>query len=280
VTTFQSAHFFGRVDIRTDTPLPTPPDADMTAWAAQVVTNGGTVSAGRKTLVSDLIAGLKSDGIWTKLDRLWIFAAENTQSALTDLKGLDLATENNTPTFTVDRGYVCDSNKFLGSTFNPATDGVNLTTNSISVGAWMRILATDGSMGNTIAWAPCGASDGAQEITLIQKSAAFGGTSGVILPNVNISGTANVTGLIHGNRSGASAAEFYQNGVQTATSGNASAALVSREQYMGAENNNGAGATGDGDGQVSIVFYGGSLTGVEAGNIYTRLQTYMTAVGA
>ena len=49
-------------------------DAAATAWKNQVVTNGGTVSAGRLALVSTMIAGLKADGVWTLLDRLWIFA--------------------------------------------------------------------------------------------------------------------------------------------------------------------------------------------------------------
>ena len=84
---------------------PLMPDAATIAWVNQVVTNGGTVSAGRQTLVDNLIVGLKADGIWTKLERLWLFAAENTISALTDLVGLTLATANNSPTFTADVGY-------------------------------------------------------------------------------------------------------------------------------------------------------------------------------
>ena len=80
-------------------------EAETTAWVAEVVSNGGTVSAGRQTIVNDLIAGLKADGIWAKLDRLWLFAAEDQPSALTDLVGLTLATAVNSPTFTADEGY-------------------------------------------------------------------------------------------------------------------------------------------------------------------------------
>ena len=80
-------------------------EAETTAWVAEVVSNGGTVSAGRQTIVNDLIAGLKADGVWIKLDRLWLFAAEDQPSALTDLVGLTLATAVNSPTFTADEGY-------------------------------------------------------------------------------------------------------------------------------------------------------------------------------
>src|SRR5215475_5462531 len=67
-------------------------DSDATAWSNQVTTNGGTVSSTRLGLISDLISGLKTDGIWTKLDRQWIYAAEDQPGALTDLVGLTLAT--------------------------------------------------------------------------------------------------------------------------------------------------------------------------------------------
>jgi hypothetical protein len=71
-------------------------------WAAAVVAAGGSVSgtltSGRKKLINDLIMGLMADGVWSKLDRLWLFAAENSQSALIDIKGAVSATAVNTPT--------------------------------------------------------------------------------------------------------------------------------------------------------------------------------------
>ena len=48
-----------------------------------------------------------TDGVWAKLDQIWIFAAENAKSALIDLKGLATATSTGgiAPSFTADRGY-------------------------------------------------------------------------------------------------------------------------------------------------------------------------------
>ena len=62
------------------------------------------VSSTRRTLVDALIRGLKTDGVWSKLDRLWLFAAENATSALVDVKEGRLATAVSSPTFTTDRG--------------------------------------------------------------------------------------------------------------------------------------------------------------------------------
>src|SRR5215475_8332903 len=80
-------------------------DPATTAWVNAVVTNGGSVSNARKTLVNNLISGLKTDGVWTDLDRLWLYAGENQPSALTDLVATGLATAVNSPTFTTDNGF-------------------------------------------------------------------------------------------------------------------------------------------------------------------------------
>ena len=61
-------------------------NTETTGWIGKVYELGGTVSSTRRTLVDALISGLKSDGVWPKLDRLWLFAAENATSALVDLK--------------------------------------------------------------------------------------------------------------------------------------------------------------------------------------------------
>ena len=63
--------------------------------------------AGKK-LVNDLIVGLKTDGVWTKLDRLWIFAAENAKSSIIDMVGL----ASSTPTghdAEPNNGYFCNN---------------------------------------------------------------------------------------------------------------------------------------------------------------------------
>src|SRR5262245_65846702 len=95
-------------------------DADVTAWVAAVATNGGSVSSTRQGLITTCVQGLKADGIWTKLDRWWVEAAEDQPSGLTDWKALDLATTVNSPTFTVDRGFTGNgSTSYIDSTYNP-----------------------------------------------------------------------------------------------------------------------------------------------------------------
>src|SRR5215813_10721680 len=112
-------------------------DSATSAWINAVVLNGGSVSRQRAMLVDDLIVGLKADGIWTKLDRLWLFAAENAKTALTDLVGLTLATAVSSPTFTIDKGYAGNgTSSYIDTGFNTSTSGVNFTLNTSHLAVW------------------------------------------------------------------------------------------------------------------------------------------------
>jgi hypothetical protein len=72
---------------------------------ARRAVGGGALSNSELRLVSNLIRGLKTDGVWSSLDRLWLFAAENSTQALTDLVARSSATATNSPTFTANQGF-------------------------------------------------------------------------------------------------------------------------------------------------------------------------------
>jgi hypothetical protein len=46
----------------------------------------GNVDSNHQTWINDLIVGLKADGVWTKFDRLWLYAVQNTTCAVVDIK--------------------------------------------------------------------------------------------------------------------------------------------------------------------------------------------------
>lgn len=251
-------------------------DAATTAWVAAVVANGGTVSAGRKTIVDALIVGLKSDSIWTKLDRLYILAAENTQSALTDLVGLTLAVANGTPTFTTDLGYTgtdASSTKYIETSFDP-TAGVQYTRNSAHVSAWSNTSAASGGSGGVLIGNENGTSGS------VQVMGRYSGNIGVY--RINGDGTpltpasTDGSGQFLANRSSSNNAEAYRNGSSVDSSGAlASQALVSTTIKL-----LGLGANGVGSGsQVAMGSIGASLSSSDATAFYNRLRTYMTAVG-
>jgi hypothetical protein len=248
-------------------------DAATTAWAAAVVSNGGTVSAGRKSLVDALIVGLKNDGVWTKLDRLWILAAEDEPSALTDMVALDLATTVNSPSFTADDGYLGNgSSNYISSTYNPTTDATNYALNAATFGAWMF---TPDYAFPAVA---LGAVDGSNFIIQILGA---GGSSFQLTVNasggtVNISGAA---GLFHGVRTSSTEINFYRNGSGKQTNSSSSSGTIPNlTQFILCRNNNGPAGEFSVN-RLSAAFYGGSMDDTDVSNFYDRMRNYMTAVG-
>ncbi len=246
--------------------------AETDAWAAAVVSAGGTVSGARKILVNSLISGLQTDSLWTKIDRIWLFAAENTQSALIDLKANATATAVSSPTFTTDRGYAGNgSSSYVNLAFNPSTASTpNYVRNDAHWGHWSRTASAGTNIrhsGTSFAFNTFCDNGGVKFMRINDN----GGS--ISLPSSNVT-----DGFFVASRSGASTTSMYKNGTSFVTPNAASVAVDNQNFYVG--------WVGDADGNKSTIqtaaFTIGSNMqgGSDAANLYSRLQTYMTAVGA
>lgn len=231
-------------------------DPATLAWADAVVAAGGTVSYPRRILVDNLIKGLKTDGIWTKLDRLWLLAAENQKSALIDLVGRSTATLVSVPPFTPDLGYTCDSAvAYVDTGFVPATHGVNYTLNAAHVSVWSLTSAQSGqytgNAGQTNIFTAY--PDGNTYIRINNNAGGAG-------PN------SNGSGFFLGVRTSASAVTGYRNGGVIINTGDGTLALDTGTWSLL-------------DRQIAATSLGGTMSGADSTNYYNRLRTYMTAVG-
>src|SRR5215831_13637080 len=94
-------------------------DAATLAWVAAVVGDGGTVSATEKGYVDTLIVGLRADGLFSKLDRLWLLASENTHQAKIDIIALQSFTLTGSPTFAANAGYTGVGDTGIDTNFIP-----------------------------------------------------------------------------------------------------------------------------------------------------------------
>lgn len=249
-------------------------DPATNAWIAAVIANGGSVSTPRKSVVDALISGLKSDNIWTQLDRLWLFAGENQPSALTDLVNLSLATAVNSPTFTTDRGYTgqdsASPTAYVDLGYNPTTNAVNLTLNVAHASAWSttNTAATGGGswygMNNLNFYNTF--TDGNLYSRLGEN--ASGGT-----PN------SSRTGHWIMNRTGASAMQIYQNGANFSSPNTTASSYLNGDTFALCNSGNGSTATHGTPNQIAEMSYGGGFSSGDATKFYNRLRTYMTAVG-
>ena len=234
-------------------------DSATTAWKNAVVAAGGTVSGGREADVDALIVGLKADGIWTKLDRLWLLAAENSQSALIDLKGLIQAAPGASPTFTPNRGYTCiGAGGYVNMLFIPSTHGVNYTLNDAHFAIWNL---TDGQSTASAAAFNTSASSIYPRYTDDNAYLRVNSNSGGGYPN------ADARGWLVAQRTGSFTIQGYKNGISMGADGSVGVSGLDTDVLVLFAREHAA---------VSL---GGSLNSTEQLAFYNRLHTYMAAVG-
>ena len=126
-------------------------DAATTAWVSAVTTAGGTVSATQEGRVNNLITGLKTDGIWSSLDRLWLYAGESSaQQAAIDIRSLATSTVHGTLTLSAG-GYTGDGTSgYIDTGFNPTTAGGNFSASAGSIGVYDRSNFTSNAYGGNL----------------------------------------------------------------------------------------------------------------------------------
>lgn len=249
------------------------PDPGATAFFAAVVAAGGTVSPGRQAIYNTLFSNLRGAGLLNVLDRLWLFAAENTQSALTDLIALSAATPIAAPTFTVDRGYAGDgATSYILSNYVPNA-GVHLTQNSAHLSVYNQV--NDAVNGVT-----CGAlADPAFDMYCPLTN------TGQFYSRINEADTSanfnagNTTGYYIGDRTGVGAVVGAKNGSDLATNSTASTGVSAVNIPVLALNNFGA-IQGFSTGRVAALSMGSSLGSGGRSSLASIVNAYMTSVGA
>lgn len=246
--------------------------AEATAYFAAM---SSQPSDARKVLINALIAGLKTDGVWSKLDLFYLLASHDAQSARVNAKtpASNTITETATVTFTADRGYMTDGDTgYLDTNFNPATAGGNWSRHSASLFSWVNSTTR-----NTPSSLATSAGNTAATITSLHRTAGdvFGG-------RLNAS-TTSAFGLVTtrvGSRCLSRTASTTTNAqVDGAESGSASvvasAALTSQNIFLLRQ----ATRSNECD-RLACAALGGGLSGAEMTALHNRVSTYLTAIEA
>lgn len=235
----------------------------------------------RETIINQFFLDIKglgdfgTDDIFSKLDVAYLLAAHDEQAGLLDItRGFD-ATAVNSPTFTVDRGFVSDgSTSFIDTTFIPSSDGVNFTLNDASFGVYLR---TDGtSIGAH------GAQGGSNANRTLIQPRQIGDTAtinvnGAVANDLVVSMT-TALGMMVARRTASNALQAFKNGVSVGSSAGASDALTPRVLIILAFRTI---ATSNHDiRQASFSFIASSLTATEQLNLFNAAEAYLDAIGA
>jgi hypothetical protein len=231
----------------------------------------------RKALIDTFVGALKTAGVWTKLDALYVMAAHDSQAARQNW----IANQYNltpvaSPTFTVDRGYQGDgSSSYLTTDFNPTTaSSPKLTQNSASFGFWSRTNVQSGSMveignaNNVIL--PRNASD--QALYRVNNGTAASTGNGV---------TTSI-GFFAALRADANNERIRQNTTQKNTTVLISGAVANSPFTVCGRNTNLAGGytISPGSRQLAMSFIGANLTDGESDAFFTNTENLLTAIGA
>jgi hypothetical protein len=250
----------------------TPPavtsDAATTTWVNAVIADGGTVSGAQQSRVNTLIVALKTANIWTKFDRIWLLASENTNQAFIDLrntqKWLVLA---GTPTFVVNRGVTrpgAGTNTF-STGFIPSAGGQQYASTSAHFGAYV----TAGAAANSAAMGCNDANYSYFELSGTTLDCDINGNGFPSYANTFMTGRFVIS------RTGANTMAGYRNGGLLGGSSHASGALSTKAFHMFEVNTLGHSSTMT----LGAVHIGAGLNSTEVAAFDAAMAAYQTAIG-
>lgn len=272
---YERIQFSRSIPLSSDMVVPHGFDSVTVAWVNAVIANGGTVSAARKTLVNNLVVGLRADGLLSKLDRLWLLAAENSQSALTDLVGQSLSSVVLAPTFTVNRGYTFDgATNYINTFFRVDVGTPFYSLNSAHVSAYCLTINTGADNQAMIGATGNGNAGLVSNVgAALQFHCQINGT-----PDLNGGNTA-IFGMAIISRTASNARSLYQNGHVVASDSAASVGIPTVQTFYIGANDDGI-SNEYGANQIAAASIGSGLSDSDAAALTSRINIYMTAIGA
>ena len=253
-------------------------DSATTAWVNAVIAAGGTVSSTQEGYVDTLIKGLKADGVWSSLDRLWLYAGESSaQQAQIDIKSLASGTAHGGLTLGA-AGYTGDgSTGYFDTNFNPTTAGGNFSASSASFGVYDRTNNTSNGYGG----ATVGQYDGSYDVSLYPWTGAP-----QVSYDLNDSNYSSYSGAGDTTTQGfwmvnllSSTVYLDKNGSNLKSNASGSTGLINNDITVFALNSTSSGVIGFITDQLAASFIGGGLTPTQRTDLSSRLNAYMTALG-
>ena len=243
----------------------TAPSHSPQALAYLARTVGGN-EGGNGANIATLIDGLVSDGVWAKLDCLYVLAQQNATDALLNLIGTSYPLTGSA-TFTTYQGFSAFPTGALNTGFDPTTaPSPNFTLNNGSLGAWLYN-ASDGSvqLGQTAVIS--------NNAVLIQPTASYCLVNNAA--DISAGTPPRQVGFFAGDRTSSANSNTYSNGVSYATDATAPTSSPGTIRVGGTTVAGWSTAN-----TLSAAFIGASLGASGQLALYNRLRTYLTAVGA
>jgi hypothetical protein len=232
------------------------------------------------TNYDNLICGLVTDGLFSKLDVLHIYATQNSTIALLNLVSTNYTgVANGSPAFTADRGFLGVDNSttvYIDSGFNPVVGSPNYTDDAAHISAW-SLTNAQAVNGGTIIGRTLLSSNQTNLLPKFSDGKAYfrvnngSGTAGVL--------NSDSRGHFVASRTAVTTLAGYLNAVNILSNTSSSVAMPN-DTFKTLAQGAGSGTVNSGGGyQLAMASIGGPLSPTDVTNFYNRLRTYMTAVG-
>lgn len=244
-------------------------NTEASAYVARMTV---TPSDLRCSIIDTYIGALKSAGVWSKLDALYIQAAADVQSAkLNAVQNAYNITLNGATTFTVDKGIkgtTLTGGGYGDTGFNPSTAvGAKYLQNDCNRFGWsLESLEQDapiyGTLSSVESYCYPAFGDGSSYIRL-----QVGGSY--------IAASTDASGFWATSRVASTGFSTYKNGVLKALTATASTALAT-SNFISMRTN----ASDSFTNNVPVWGFGGGLTGTEETALYNATKTYLQNIGA
>jgi hypothetical protein len=196
--------------------------------------------------------------VWPRLDRLWIFAAENVTQALVDLIAGAKASAINAPTFVPDKGFVFDgSTQYIDTGFNAVQEPSSIySLNSASFGGYVF------APGTRRGGVEFGNDFSAYSMLMTNYGAIRRFQVNAVTDSAGIPVNESLTGHFHGQRTGEAQSELFLDGVSQGQSTVRSGRVHNATFFVGA-GRGGSGPSNHSTASISTAHIGGHLSPVQ-----------------
>jgi hypothetical protein len=251
---------------------------DADAWAV-ITAMTNRPSFARQTLVKTLVDALKAAGLWTKLDRLFILAAHDSQASLMDWKShatklvaTAAGSPSTSPVFTADRGWQgtgggVTQGGYLAGEFNATVGSNQMAQDSVHLAVWNH-LASSGSGAGTFREA-----GGGQTLIACKNPTAvlwcMSNAAGADIP----AQTGDGTGFYAWSRQNSTNYHAYQNTNDLGTISRASVSPAPGAFHVL------RGGSGYSNARVAAACWGAGLSTAEIVGLRDALHDYLAAIG-
>jgi hypothetical protein len=265
-----------------------PLQSDLSDEASQFIARIDDPGPARTALYAALIDELVAEGVWANLEALYILAAPDAATALTNLKSSSWGlTANGSPTFTADAGYAGTGGSttvYLNTGYTPSTSGGILTQNDAHISFWNN---TDGAAADRCIGGATGAA-GTHGLFIYTNHTGGGTPKSIYYSNqsseLSVAPPGNVAGhfcAVRVAETGANSSFGYFNGAEVIV-GDADqpGSGLAGDPIFILSRSNGAGSGGfEGTAQqCAAASFGAALSAAEVAAFHAALDTFLTAI--